>query len=158
MATLFCTELSSADARYHEKLQSNDKDSKSLFSVGWKVEELTLLVDRCQTCIASTSSIFELVADSTSDLVGSNVPRRLSTLRELVKSFIKDLSRHQRDMATHIFVLMISSELRDTKPYAIPVQCLPYHSMKHQQVRQIVSTLVKEMGSRGMRVSGKIVC
>ena len=102
------TELTSADARYHEKLQSNDKDSKSLFSFGWKVEELTQLVDRRQTCIATTSSVLELIADPTFDLLDSNVPRRLTTLRELVKSFIKDLSRHQREMVTHIFVLMIS--------------------------------------------------
>ena len=101
------------------------------------------------------SSVLELIADPTFDLIDSYVPRRLTTLRELVTSFIKDISRHQREMATHIFVLMISIELRNTKPHAIPVQCLPFHSLKHQEVRQIVSSLVKEMRSRGMRVSGQ---
>ena len=55
----------------------------------------------------------------------------------------------------HIFVLMISSELRDIKPYALPVQYVPCRSITKQQLRQLVSKLVKEMTSRGMKVAGQ---
>lgn len=148
-------ELTSADANYHEKLQSNDKDAKSLFSLGWRVEELNQLVKCSQTYIATVSHLIDVVADMTVDLIRSNVARQLSNIRDSLSSFIQDLSRHQRVMATHIFVLMISSELRNTKPYAVPVQCLPYRSMKHHQLRNIVCTLIKEMKQRGMRVAGE---
>ena len=147
--------FTSADANYHEKLQSNDKDSKSLFSLGWRVEELNLLVKRSQTYIADVSRLVDVVADMTVDLIRSNVARQLSNLRDSLSSFIHDLSCHQHVMATHIFVLMISSEMRNTKPYAVPVQCLPYWSMKHHQLMNIVCTLIREMKQRGMKVAGK---
>ena len=69
------------------------------------------------------------MADPTIDLVDVNVARQLSDIRETVTSLVQDLTRQKRIPATHIFVLMISSELRDIKPYALPVQCLPYHSI-----------------------------
>ena len=48
---------------------------------------------------------------------------------------------------------MISCEQRNVKPYSLPVQCLPYHSINQQQLRKLISKLVKEMTSRGMKVS-----
>lgn len=149
------TELSSADTQYHEKLKSSENSTRELFTFGWKVEELTQLVDRLQTTITTVSSVIDMVADPTIDLVDVNVARQLSDIRETVTSLVQDLTRQKRIPATHIFVLMISSELRDIKPYALPVQCLPYHSITQQQLRQLVSKLVKEMTSRGMKVAGK---
>ena len=59
--------------------------------------------------------------------------------------------------ATHIFVLMISSGLRDKKPYAVPVQFFPYAGLKEVDMRRIVTQLVKEMVRNGMKVAGKFV-
>jgi len=36
------------------------------------------------------------------------------------------LSRQKRTAATHLFVVMISPEGRQRKPYALPIQCVPY--------------------------------
>lgn len=119
------------------------------------MEELTQLVDRLQTTITTVSSVIEMVADPTVNLVDVNVARRLSYIRETVTSLVRDLTRQKRTPATHIFVLMISSELRDIKPYALPVQCVPYHSITQQQLRQLVSRLVNEMTSRGMNIAGQ---
>lgn len=146
--------LATADKHYKEKLQSNERGSKLLFEAGWKVEELKNLVDTCQILIATVSSIKETVADSGIDFVEVNMARTLRKLRESLHAFIRDLSRHQRHVATHIFVLMISCEQRCLKPYAIPVQCLPYHSINQRQLRQLLCTLIKEMVSRGMKVAG----
>lgn len=112
------------------------------------MEELTQLVDRLQTTITTVSSVIEMVADPTVNLVDVNVARRLSYICETVTSLVRDLTCQKRTPATHIFVLMISSELRDIKPlYALPVQCVPYHSITQQQLRQLVSRLVDEMTS-----------
>ena len=51
-----------------------------------------------------------------------------------------------------MFVLMISSELRNKKPYAVPVQCIPYAGMRESDIRQLINLLIKEMG---MKVAGK---
>jgi len=40
---------------------------------------------------------------------------------------------------------MISCDLYDKKPYALPVQCLPYAGLKEMELHTIVSNLCKEM-------------
>ena len=47
-ALLCGLELASANVKYHNKLLAIEKDSKSLFALGWKVEELKQLVEKCQ--------------------------------------------------------------------------------------------------------------
>ena len=42
---------------------------------------------------------------------------------------------------THIFVLMISSGLRDKKPYAVSIQFFPYAGLKEVDMRRIVTQL-----------------
>ena len=59
-----------------------------------------------------------------------NIPRKLSKLRKRLTDMHKRVVRFRRVVATHLFVLMISSELRDKKPYAVPVQCVPYAGLK----------------------------
>ena len=68
-------------------------------------------------------------------VVIENVAKKVSSLRNELTHFIKNLSKHQRDAASHIFVLMISSECRNRKPYALPVQCL---LVKDKEVRPIL--------------------
>ena len=83
-----------------------------------------------------------------------NIARRLTNIHETVTCLVRDLTRHKRIPATHIFVLMVSCENRDTTPYAIPVQCVPYRSITHQQLN-VVGNLFKEMMSRGMQIAGQ---
>ena len=54
-----------------------------------------------------------------------------------------------------MFVFMISSVLRNQKPYALPVQCIPYAGLRETDIRRLVSALVREMVGRGMKVAGK---
>ena len=153
----FSSELSVAEKNYCEKVQSKESN-KSLFDAGWKVEELKRLVDTCQELIAAVSGVIQVVVNPTTDMIQANVAGRLGSVRESLSTFTRDLSRHQRSPASHIFVFMISAEQRNVKPYALPVQCLPYHSINQVVMRQLLSDLVKEMKSRGMNVIGKLMC
>ena len=128
-----------------------------MFEAGWKVEELKRLVDTSQQLIATISVAIQVINDPMTDMVKDNVAHRLDNIRESLSTFTRDLSRHQRSPASHIFVMMISSEQRNIKPYAVPVQCLPYHSINQQVMRQLVCNLMKEMKSRGMKVSGRLI-
>jgi len=51
---------------------------------------------------------------------------------------------------------MISNKERNKKPYALPVQCIPYKGLSDSKVRQIANKVISEMAKRGMKVSGKI--
>ena len=63
--------------------------------------------------------------------------------------------KFKRTPDTHVLVVMISPEERNKKPYALPVQCVAYHSLKDEAVRSLVNSMIKEMTSRGMKVAGK---
>ena len=57
--------------------------------------------------------------------------------------------------ATHILVIMISPEERNSKPYTLPAQCLAYTSLGDMAVHKICDKLVEEMISHGMWIAGK---
>ena len=80
----------------------------------------------------------------------ANLPRHFCTLKSKLTDFVKRASRFRRTPATHIFVIMISDEYRRIKPYAIPVQCLPYAGMTERDVRRLLCNLICEMEKCGM--------
>lgn len=64
------------------------------------------------------------------------------------------LYKHKRTAATHILVIMISTECRSKKPYALPVQCISYVGISVSQMRTILNQVVSAMNDRGMDVNG----
>jgi len=52
---------------------------------------------------------------------------------------------------------MISSDARDKKPYAVPVQWIPYAGLKEKDIRRLVSNLCQKMVSLGMQISGLFI-
>ena len=76
--------------------------------------------------------------------------------------FVKEVVRHQRNSATHILVFMITPEERNKKPYALPVQCLPYKGVSDARVRKLADQIIQEMVKRNMKVAGQninsIIC
>ena len=83
-----------------------------------------------------------------------NIPRILQTIRQKAITFVKDVARHQRTAATHVLVFMISSEERNKKPYALPIQCLPYKGLSDNKMRELANLIITEMVKRKMKVAG----
>ena len=52
---------------------------------------------------------------------------------------------------------MISTEDRRKKPYAIPVQCMPYQGLTDSKVRDLANSIISEMAKRKMNVAGSTV-
>ena len=52
---------------------------------------------------------------------------------------------------------MISSDLRNCKPYALPIQCLPCAGLKEVDIRRMVSHIAKEMTAQHMSVAGMCI-
>ena len=57
--------------------------------------------------------------------------------------------------ATHVLAVLISPEARNRKPYALPVQLIPYAGMNQAQIRDVINNVISEMSLLGMAVSGK---
>ena len=115
--------------------------------MAWKVKELFADVTRLVTEIKSNDSVW----------VEKNIPSQLSHIRSSLVSLITGVTRHQRTAATHILVFMISSEERRKKPYALPVQCLPYKGLANSTVRDLVNAIIREMSKRHMKVAGEVI-
>ena len=128
-----------------------------MFSLCWEIEELKKLTDELRKLRPTIGSIIGRLSTSDFFMQEQNLPRILSDLRERLVFLVKGIARFRRTAATHLFVVMISSELRNKKPYALPIQCLPYAGLKESDIRTVVVNVVKEMKSRRMKVRGKLL-
>ena len=70
---------------------------------------------------------------------------------------MKRTTRFRHKQATHIFLVMLSSEVRKKKPYALPVQCIPCAGLKESDLHRIVNELSREIVAQKMKVAGNFV-
>lgn len=93
----------------------------------------------------------EKLQDENCDWIEDNISRQVTIMRKRVTAFVRAASRHKRTAATHVLVIMISPEERNAKPYALPVQCIPYKGLSDSKVRELVNVLIHEMTKKGMK-------
>ncbi len=119
------------------------------------MDELSRLSTQEKSLLVQCRATRERHASPDCNSVGENIPRQLSDLRSQVTPFVRGVTRFKRTAATHLLVFMISHESRDRKPYALPVQCLPYgKGMTEKTIRELANKLIQEMVKRGMKVAG----
>ena len=146
-------ELTQANNTYSEKIQQDRNREKDLAALAWKIKELSELNENGRMLHTAIGAI-------TTKLTGQcrwiqdNIPSQLKEIRQKLIMFIKGVTRHQRIPATHMVVFMISNEERDKKPYALPVQCIPYKGLSDLKVCQLANKIIHEMNARDMKVSG----
>jgi len=152
MNVVYLLELRTANSTYEEKLESNSTTDQTMFSLSWDIEELKRI---CSESRKIYNDLTECVNSCTHKLFHeSNVPRKLTQIRQRMRDVTKRIVHFKREPTTHIFVLMICSDARDKKPYALPVQWFPYAGLKEVDLRRIISELCKKMVLLGMKVSG----
>jgi len=59
--------------------------------------------------------------------------------------FVKEVTVHQWTPATHVLVFMISGEDQRKKPYALPVQCIPYKDLIIAKIRKLANNITSKM-------------
>lgn len=143
---------------YEEKLQEENRQSKTMLNLAWNLEDLEQLNTLARGLRVEVGSVLDVMKDVTTDPRELNVPQRLEGLRNKLCTLAKGVSRYRREAATHIFVFMISPESRAFKPYAVPVQCVPYVGMKEKKLRELIRAIIRAMVERGMKVAGEFVC
>ena len=150
-----CAALKKANDDYAEKLSSGKTTAdKELYSLCWTVDELSRLNQRGREMYVEITSLLEFLNDPSTDVIKTNLARRISKLKETMLPFIRGVTRHQRHVATHVLVTMISPSQRNKKPYALPISCFPYHSLTEMKARAHINGVVSEMKKRNMKISG----
>lgn len=142
---------------YAEKVNEGKATQKVLYRLSWDLKELETLLSNGKQLMVNVVAAVEKLDDDEVDVISENVAASLANMKVELSGFIKFLSKHQRKAATHIWVVMISPEDRRSKPYALPVQCIPYRNITAAKGRQIIDSLLKEMKARDMSVAGEFI-
>ena len=135
--------------------QSGVTAENTTYSLLWDLDEMNRLDKDGRHLCTAISGAIDIATRSEAERRHHNLARKLGSIRSKLREIIKGLYRFKRTPASHVFVLMISSALREKKPYALLVQCVPYGGLKEVDMRRLVTTLVQEMHSQGMKVAGK---
>ena len=114
------------------------QQEKDLITLSWKVKELTELNENGRQLHRDAASLKTKLEEHAED----NIPSQLCSFQRKLVCFIKGVTRHRRTPATHILVFMISSEDRRRKPYALPVQCIPYVGMSDAKIRELANKII----------------
>lgn len=130
---------------------------KVLFALGWSIDELSRHIDEGRKLVVLCETIKGYLESAECDTVSQNIPRKLTEIRARATQFVKGVTRLRRVAATHLLVFMISHESRNQKPYALPIQCLPYKGMPESTIRTLANKIIEEMVKRGMKVAGNLV-
>ena len=138
---------------YEKKRRQNNDPESNLFALAWEVNAYETLKASNKEISERCQDIINRCLDPSSQR--RNIPSSLTGLRKDVQRYIKDVFSKRREAATHLMVFMIADERRDFKPYAIPVQALPFKSIKDAKLRELRNELKARMENLGMVVVGR---
>lgn len=147
--------LETKSSEYATKVESGSTPSNTLHALAWSVDELQRLIESSRKSSVELQVIIE-VLDEDVDLIRANIARKISELKHVLTDIIRGVYWYRRTVATHVLVIMISPESRSRKPYALPVQCIPYASLKDGEIRDILNQVIGEMSKLGMNVAGTV--
>lgn len=77
-------------------------------------------------------------------------------MHSLTINVVLGLYIHKRTAATHIFVVIISTEVRTRKPYALPIQCFSYSGLGVAKLSCILNKILNATVERNMDVNGEV--
>ena len=141
-----------------DKLEAGTATEKVMFSLIWDIEELKRLNEKGTISRTDITIALDVLCMAKAAQREQNLQRKLGLIRTGMRDFLQGMYRYKRTPAAHMFVFMVSSSLRDRKPYAFPIQCLPYASLRESDMRRLVNNIVKEKVSLGMKVAGMYMC
>ena len=75
-------------------------------------------------------------------------------MKKKLEPYIKGVTTKKREAVSHLLLFMISDELRNFKPYAVPVRVIKYKSITDAMLREFKEELRKAMKECGMTTVG----
>ena len=135
-----------ANESYNEILDKGNATEKKKMESAWNAVEFSELLKKAIGLITDLGTFIEMQKNgATFDM---------AKLKLNVMKYHKDVMLKKRVAAKYLMVFMIADELRNKKPYAIPVQFLPYKSITDSKLLELVYKLQDEMEKIGMTVVG----
>ncbi|XP_021363619.1 uncharacterized protein LOC110456903 isoform X1 [Mizuhopecten yessoensis] len=128
---------------FRKKMNQKNANSETLKGLNWEVVECNTLLQQC----------LEFMSKLKSD---SDSRANIKSISQEYPIYLKNLFKKKRTAVTHILVIAISDEQRNIKPYALPIQYLPYKSLRDQYVRDITEPIKNALTLAGINVVGLV--
>ena len=145
--------LKSADDNYRKKYDCPNTSKSVLMDLCWERVEFSTLLQQSQSLKAYLEGLMPYlnpIDPSVLEVARQLVEKKDDLLKYLRNVFVKK----RQPGATHVFVFLVSEERRNKKPYCLPVQYIPYHSLKDQYVRNLAGKIKRAMIALGMKPIG----
>lgn len=137
-----------AQKAYTEKYKTPNPSKKVLMELSWERVEYSELLQQCQ-CLLSYMKTLKVSVGQSSRV--SHVQKSMCEKTSDWEKYMRNLFiKRRQPAATHVFILLLSDERRNRKPYCLPIQYVPYHSLKDHTVRELTNNIRKEMDKLGM--------
>jgi hypothetical protein len=131
---------------YNKAFEGGWSAESKLMALAWNVTGFQELLKKAKGLVMELGGVLESVC--------GGLTSYLVKLKSRLQQYTKELFSKKRVAASYLLVFMISDELRNRKPYAVPVQFIPYKSLGDSQLRDLQIKLEKSMKSTGMTVVG----
>ena len=153
----FLTEgLEKATKLFREKMRRATTSEETLRCLNWEVVEYQVLLEQ-------SNNWLRLLSDLLGELnpVNPQYEHVISVLKDSQSDmalYLRNIFKKRRQpAATHVLVVMVSDERRNRKPYALPVQYIPYYSLRDQYIRDFTKVLKQNMMELGLNVVGELL-
>ena len=132
---------------YSNKQKQLNASEDSLFALAWTREGFKTLTAMNKEFKSTACSLQSRLLGGT---ISGNVQKDVGCFRNSLLKYVQSFYSKKREAASHMMVF--ADEKRNLKPYAMPVQFLPYHSIADAKIRDLVGDLRKCMVNLGMTV------
>lgn len=144
--------LAKAKDCYESKRKLLNVSEDSLFALAWDVEGYSKLIEKNMSITDSISDILARINGPVHER--GNIQADVSALKKELEPYVKGVTTKKREAASHLLLFMISDELRNFKPYAVPVRVIKYKSITDAMLREFKEELRKAMKECGMTTVG----
>ena len=83
--------LQTASSDYADKMKASTANDKTLFNLGWRVDEFSRLNEAGRKMIVEVRCLIEFLSDEQCDLIALNATIKLCALQKCASSFLKNL-------------------------------------------------------------------
>ena len=146
--------LESTDAEYTAKFNKPTTSKHTLKTLCWERVEYNTLLQQAHSIKSNLEMLLSNLCPE-SPRTGDVIKSMKNVKSDLLKYFRNVYIKRRQPAATHILVFLLSEERRNKKPYALPIQYIPYKSIRDQFIRDMNNEIKTVMVSMGMRPVGK---
>lgn len=148
--------LKEADASFQKNFNSPNTSQAVLKALCWERVEYNTLLQQAQAFRTTIESLLPHLQPGSVRV--QDVARSLKDLKEDLKKYLRNVFVKKRQpAATHVLAILVSEERRNKKPYSIPVQFVPYTSIKDQYIRDITTKVKREMVKMDLKPVGRLL-